>query len=147
LTPKDDLSIGDFAARAGVPASALRFYENRGLIRSRRTSGNQRRYARAELRRVAFIRTAQQIGLSLEEIADALAELPESRTPNRSDWARLSEHWKDRLNWQIDMLVKVRDKLTDCIGCGCLSLSSCRLVNRDDHIASHGPGPRRLIEG
>jgi MerR family redox-sensitive transcriptional activator SoxR len=140
------LTIGEFAARAGVSTSALRFYESRGLIASERTSGNQRRYPRAELRRLAFIRTAQSVGLSLEEITSALHELPDRRIPTRADWTRLSTHWHERLNDRIRMLEKLRDNLTGCIGCGCLSLGVCKLYNDKDALATHGAGPRILIE-
>ncbi len=144
--PGSMLTIGEFADRAGVPASALRFYERRGLIRSVRTSGNQRRFQRSELRRVAFIRTAQNVGLSLAEIVDALDGLPQSRTPTTADWEKLSRTWHDRLSHQIRLLEKLRDELTGCIGCGCLSLSRCRLNNPEDVLATRGPGPRILLE-
>lgn len=143
--PGSMLTIGEFARRAGVPASALRFYERRGLIRSVRTSGNQRRFQRSELRRVAFIRTAQTVGLSLAEITLALEQLPESRTPTRSDWQELSSVWRDRLSGQIRMLEKLRDELTDCIGCGCLSLDKCTLSNPGDELAAKGPGAQILL--
>ncbi|ADD45976.1 redox-sensitive transcriptional activator SoxR [Stackebrandtia nassauensis] len=142
---QDHLTVGEFADRAGVSAPTLRFYEKRGLITSERTSGNQRRYSRAELRRVAFIRTAQKVGLSLDEIASALAELPDARTPNKADWQRLSSRWQDRLNAKIRTLENLRDELTNCIGCGCLSLKSCAIANRYDELAAQGPGPRRLL--
>jgi MerR family redox-sensitive transcriptional activator SoxR len=139
-----ELTIGELSARSGVAPSALRYYERLGLIRSCRTPGNQRRYERAELRRVAFIRIAQQVGVSLEEIRDALGSLPDSRTPTREDWARLSERWRDRLEEKIDLLKRLRDDLVDCIGCGCLSLQRCRLYNPDDVLAAEGPGARLL---
>jgi MerR family redox-sensitive transcriptional activator SoxR len=142
---QDSLTIGELAARSGVAPSALRYYERLGLIRARRTSGNQRRYERAELRRVAFIRIAQQVGVSLDEIRTALAELPDSRTPTRADWERLSRRWRRRLEEQIALLERLRDNLTGCIGCGCLSLRTCRLYNPQDQLAAVGPGPRRLI--
>jgi MerR family redox-sensitive transcriptional activator SoxR len=142
---QDLLTIGEIAARSGVAASALRYYERIGLIRAGRTTGNQRRYERAELRRVAFIRIAQQVGVSLDEIREALASLPESRTPTRADWARLSARWRGRLQEQIDLLERLRDELTGCIGCGCLSLQRCRLYNPSDALAAEGPGPRRLL--
>jgi MerR family transcriptional regulator, redox-sensitive transcriptional activator SoxR len=145
IVVQDSLTIGDLAARSGVAPSALRYYERLGLIRATRTSGNQRRYERAELRRVAFIRIAQQVGISLEEIRAALAELPDSRTPNRADWERLSRRWRSRLEEQIALLGRLRDNLTSCIGCGCLSLRSCRLYNPDDQLATTGSGPRRLL--
>lgn len=143
--PQPLLTIGEFAARAGVPASALRFYERRGLLRPIRTSGNQRRYPRSELRRVAFIRTAQTVGLSLTEITQALDELPEGRTPTRADWEQLSNDWHDRLTGQIRLLERLRDDLSGCIGCGCLSLGTCALYNTDDRLADTGTGPRILL--
>jgi MerR family transcriptional regulator, redox-sensitive transcriptional activator SoxR len=134
------LTIGELSARSGVAPSALRFYEQQGLIRSTRTSGNQRRYERSELRRVAFIRIAQQIGISLDRIQRALAELPDSRTPTKADWERLSRTWRAELDERIDMLRKLRDDLTGCIGCGCLSLQQCSLYNPGDKLAAQGPG-------
>jgi len=141
----DSLTIGEVSARSGVPTSALRFYEARGLVRAGRTTGNQRRYDRAELRRVAFIRIAQRVGLSLDDIASALATLPGSRTPTKADWARLSAAWRARLDEQIGMLERLRDRLTGCIGCGCLSLQRCRISNPDDQRAADGPGPAYLL--
>lgn len=135
------LTIGQLAERAGVATSAIRFYESRGLVHSVRTTGNQRRYEQAELRRVAFIRTAQRVGLSLDEIAEALATLPTGRAPNKADWARLSKAWRPRLDEQIERIERLRDKLDGCIGCGCLSLRSCALNNPDDEAAERGPGP------
>jgi MerR family transcriptional regulator, redox-sensitive transcriptional activator SoxR len=142
---QDSLTIGELAARSGVAASALRYYERLGLIRAGRTTGNQRRYERAELRRVAFIRIAQQVGVSLDEIRTALDALPASRTPTRADWARLSMRWRGRIQDQIELLERLRDDLTGCIGCGCLSLQRCRLYNPSDTLAAEGPGPRRLL--
>ena len=139
-----DLTIGELAERSGVAPSALRFYEDRGLIASRRTTGNQRRYARATLRRVAFIRTAQRVGLTLEEVSEALATLPEGRTPTKADWARLSRSWRPRLDEQIRRIELLRDRLDGCIGCGCLSLRTCSLINPGDWLAQEGPGPVRL---
>jgi MerR family redox-sensitive transcriptional activator SoxR len=139
-----ELTIGELADRSGVSTSALRFYEERGLIESRRTTGNQRRYAKATLRRVAFIRTAQRVGLALEEVADALATLPQGRTPTKADWARLSRSWRPRLDEQIRRIELLRDRLDGCIGCGCLSLRTCTLVNPGDYLADQGPGPVRL---
>jgi len=136
------LSISDVAARAGVAPSALRFYESRGLIAAGRTSGGQRRYRRDVLRRVAFIRAAQRVGLSLAEITEALSALPSGRTPTRSDWARLSRRWQERLDDRIRLLSELRDDLTSCIGCGCLSLRTCALYNPGDQAAELGPGPR-----
>lgn len=139
------LSVGQLAQRAGVAVSALHYYEARGLIQSQRNAGNQRRYARDVLRRVAFIRTAQQLGIGLEEIGQALAALPEQRTPTKQDWAKLSARWRDRIDQRIDELQKLRDQLDQCIGCGCLSLANCRIYNADDALAAQGAGPRRWL--
>jgi len=133
-------TIGHLSERSGVAPSAIRFYESRGLISSVRTTGNQRRYEPSMLRRVAFIRTAQRIGLSLDEIGDALSTLPEGRTPTKADWTRLSRRWRHRLNQQIEQIERLRDRLDGCIGCGCLSLKSCSLSNPGDRAAAHGPG-------
>lgn len=139
-----ELTVGQLAERSGVAVSALHFYEKQGLIGSRRTSGNQRRYRRDVLRRVALIRVAQRVGISLAEIRDALAELPENRTPDRADWERLSRRWHDELDLRIRNLTRLRDQFTDCIGCGCLSIDRCRLANPGDVLAAEGPGPHRL---
>lgn len=139
------LTIGELSARSGVAPSALRFYEQQGLIRPTRTSGNQRRYERAELRRVAFIRIAQQVGVSLDRIRQALAELPDARTPTKADWEKLSYQWRAELDNRITTLERLRDNLTSCIGCGCLSLKSCHLHNPQDQLSSAGPGPHRLL--
>src|SRR3954454_16230750 len=133
------------AARSGVAPSALRYYERQGLIRSTRTGGNQRRYERSELRRVAFIRIAQQVGVSLDEIRGALASLPENRTPTKADWSRLSAHWRRKLEDRITLMERLRDQLTGCIGCGCLSMQRCKLVNPSDRLAATGPGARILL--
>ena len=140
------LSIGELVQRSGVPASALRYYESLGLVRSVRSGGNQRRYERAELRRVAFIRIAQRVGLSLEEITEALESLPRGRTPTKADWARLSARWRSRLDEQIALLERLRDRLSSCIGCGCLSLRRCRISNPDDELADLGPGPQWILK-
>jgi MerR family redox-sensitive transcriptional activator SoxR len=140
----EQLTIGQVAERSGVPHTALRFYEESGLIEAERTAGNQRRYPRAVLRRLAFIRTAQRVGLSLEQIKDALATLPDGRPPNKGDWARLSRTWRTELDTRIDALQRLRDRLTGCIGCGCLSLRSCALHNPDDEAAALGPGSLKL---
>jgi MerR family redox-sensitive transcriptional activator SoxR len=140
------LTIGELAARSGVPASTLRYYDRLGLIPAERSAGNQRRYPRSVLRRVAFVRVAQRVGVSLEEITAALATLPADHTPTKSDWQRLSRVWHDRLDERIGLLVRLRDQLSGCIGCGCLSMKSCRLYNPDDELASHGTGPRRVLE-
>ncbi|GIL31952.1 redox-sensitive transcriptional activator SoxR [Actinocatenispora comari] len=141
----ETLTIGELAARSGVAASALRYYDKLGLLQSDRSGGNQRRFSRSELRRVAFIRIAQRVGLSLDEIRDALALLPENRTPTRGDWARLSRAWRSRLDDQIQLMERLRDRLASCIGCGCLSLKKCELSNPHDVLATDGPGPRYLI--
>ncbi|MEV0899621.1 redox-sensitive transcriptional activator SoxR [Actinoplanes sp. NPDC049802] len=141
----EHLTIGELSARSGVAPSALRFYEREGLIHASRTSGNQRRYDRAELRRVAFIKIAQQVGVSLDEIREALASLPENRTPTKADWSRLSARWRHRLQERIGVLERLRDQLTGCIGCGCLSLQRCKLVNPSDRLAVSGAGPRMIL--
>lgn len=141
------LTIGELSARSGLAPSALRYYERLGLIRSTRTGGNQRRYERSELRRVAFIRIAGQVGVPLEEIRAALASLPDERTPTKADWARLSRAWRHRLEDRIGLLERLRDRLDGCIGCGCLSMRQCALYNPDDTLAAQGPGPRRLLAG
>jgi MerR family redox-sensitive transcriptional activator SoxR len=135
------VTIGQLAQRSGVATSAIRFYESRGLIHSVRTTGNQRRYEQSTLRRVAFLRAAQQVGLSLEEIGQALATLPDNRTPTKADWTRLSQAWQSRLDEQIVRIERLRDRLTACIGCGCLSLKTCALYNPGDTLADRGPGP------
>jgi MerR family redox-sensitive transcriptional activator SoxR len=143
-TTTDLLTIGEVATRSGVAASALRYYESMGLITSVRSGGGQRRFRRNVLRRIAFIRVAQQIGLTLDEIATALDSLPERRTPNRGDWQRLSRPWQERIDRRIHELEALRDQLTSCIGCGCLSLRDCSLYNRNDELAARGSGPHRL---
>jgi MerR family transcriptional regulator, redox-sensitive transcriptional activator SoxR len=140
-----ELTVGQLAERSGVAVSALHFYERQGLISSRRTSGNQRRYRRDTLRRVALIRIAQRVGIPLAQVRAALAELPEGRTPNRADWERLSQRWHEELDERVRRLQQLRDRFTDCIGCGCLSLDRCRLANPHDALAERGPGPRRLV--
>jgi len=141
----DRITIGELAARSGVATSALRFYGECGLIAAERTAGNHRVYPRATLRRVAFIRAAQEVGLTLDEIGRALAILPMDRTPAKRDWERLSRAWRERLDEHIAELERVRDSLTGCIGCGCLSLRTCRLLNRGDRAAARGAGARYLL--
>ena len=141
----EPLTIGQVAARAGAATSALRFYEDRGLIQSERTGASHRRYQRSVIRRVAFIVFAQRIGLTLEEVGAELAKLPENRVPTRADWAELSSSWTGRIDERIAELERLRAGLTECIGCGCLSLDRCKLANPDDRAASLGPGPRYWI--
>jgi len=141
----DPLTVGDLAARSGVAVSTLHYYERRGLLSAARSTGNQRRYPRAALRRVAFIRAAQQLGIGLAEIGAALAELPQQRTPTKADWSRLSSHWREQLDRRIAALQALRDRLDGCIGCGCLSLRACALYNPQDRCAEQGIGPQRLI--
>lgn len=143
--PDNWIPIGELARRAGVAASALRFYEAQGLIRSQRSAGGRRHYARSELRRVAFIRAAQAVGLPLERIAAALHSLPDKRTPTQADWTRLSRGWKPLLDARIAELTRLRDQLDSCIGCGCLSLKRCALYNPGDGAAALGSGPRYLL--
>jgi MerR family transcriptional regulator, redox-sensitive transcriptional activator SoxR len=139
------LTIGEVAKRSGVAASALRFYEQRGLIRSERAGSGHRRFPRAVLRRIAFIVFAQRIGLTLEEIGAELAKLPPDRAPTRRDWSRLSSGWSARIDERIAELERLKVGLTECIGCGCLSLDRCRLANPGDRVAAHGPGPRYWV--
>jgi len=141
----DSLTIADVARRSGVAASALRFYEQRHLIASERTGAGHRRYPRAVLRRIAFIVFAQRIGLSLEEISEAVARLPNNRVPERADWAKLSASWRARVDARIEELERVKAGLTECIGCGCLSLQVCRLANPEDRAGRVGPGARYLM--
>ena len=145
MKPSAYLTVGEAARRCGVNTSTLRFYEERGLIKSERTTGNQRRYQRATLRRISVIKVAQTIGLTLEEIGEALAELPDARTPNKRDWESLSRKWRIHLDSRIEQLQRMRERLTLCIGCGCLSLRNCSLRNADDHVAELGAGPRFLL--
>ena len=138
------LTVGELARRGGVAVSALHYYESRGLIHAERSTGNQRRYLRAALRRVAFIRAAQQLGVGLAEIAEALEQLPQQRSPNKADWARLSAGWRAQLDARIAALQALRDRLDGCIGCGCLSLRACALYNPQDELAQRGSGAQRL---
>jgi MerR family redox-sensitive transcriptional activator SoxR len=141
----DLLTISEVSRRSGVASSALRFYEERGLITSERAGSGHRRYPRPVLRRIAFIVFAQRIGLTLEEIGGELAKLPENRVPDRSDWAKLSSSWSARIEERIDELERLKLGLTECIGCGCLSLDRCKLSNPEDRAARRGPGPRYWI--
>ena len=142
----DLLPIGEVAERSGVSVPTVRFYEERGLIRSVRTSGNQRRFERHALRRIAVVRAGQRFGLSLAEIGEALATLPDDRPPTKRDWTRLSTRWHALLSERIAAMTAVRDGLASCIGCGCLSLRSCPVYNHADELAAEGPGPRRWPE-
>jgi MerR family redox-sensitive transcriptional activator SoxR len=143
---KDELiAIGEMSERSGVAPSALRFYESIGLVCSERSPGGHRMFRRSMLRRVAFIRIAQRLGLSLEEIGEALSTLPADRTPTRAQWAKLSRSWRQNLDDRIASLESLRDDLTGCIGCGCLSLQRCRLYNPDDAASGLGTGPRYLL--
>jgi MerR family transcriptional regulator, redox-sensitive transcriptional activator SoxR len=141
----DELTIGEVAKRSGVAASALRFYEERELISSERAGSGHRRYPRSVLRRIAFIVFAQKVGLTLEEIGGELAKLPPDRAPTRRDWTRLSSAWSERIDDRIAELERLKHGLTECIGCGCLSLDRCRLSNPDDAAARYGPGPRYWV--
>jgi MerR family redox-sensitive transcriptional activator SoxR len=141
----DQMTIGEIAERSGLAPSAIRFYERRGLIAAERTSGNQRRYRRDVLRRIAFVRIAQRVGLSLEEIVEALGGLPLEKAPSAHDWQRLTRGWRERLDERIVLLEALRGGLTSCIGCGCLSLRTCALANPNDAVGAEGPGPRYLL--
>jgi MerR family transcriptional regulator, redox-sensitive transcriptional activator SoxR len=140
------LSVGDVASRSGVAVSTLHFYERQGLIASERTAGNQRRYRRDVLRRIAFVRVSQRVGVPLADIRAALDSLPAGRTPTKKDWARLSRLWRTELDQRIRDLQHLRDDLTDCMGCGCLSLRTCALQNPSDELAAEGAGPRRWAD-
>jgi len=142
---EDRLTIGELARRSGLAPSAIRFYERVGLLAAERSEGGQRRFRRDVLRRVAFIRVAQRVGLSLEEIAQALAGLPADRAPTREDWRRMTRTWRDRIDQRITLLEALRQGLGECIGCGCLSLRTCALSNPDDWAATLGSGPRYLL--
>lgn len=137
-----ELSVGEVARRSGVAVSALHFYERKGLIHSLRTAGNQRRFSRDVLRRLAVIRVAQRVGMPLEAVANAFAALPENKTPTRAEWAKMSALWRGELDQRIEELLLLRDQLTDCIGCGCLSLKRCRLANPGDALGEQGEGPQ-----
>ncbi|AZF47198.1 redox-sensitive transcriptional activator SoxR [Pseudomonas sp. R2-7-07] len=139
-----ELSVGQLAARSGVAVTALHFYETKGLIKSNRNAGNQRRYPRDVLRRVVVIKIAQRLGIPLATIGEALQALPEGRTPTAKDWARLSARWREDLDERINKLVQLRDKLNGCIGCGCLSMDACPLRNQGDQLGERGPGAQLL---
>ena len=144
----DLLTVGEIARRSGFAASAIRYYESQGLVTAQRDGGGQRRFERSVLRRLAFIRAAANVGLSLDEIREELHGLPENRTPTRADWQRISRHWRQRLDDQIAALNRLRNGLDSCIGCGCLSMQTCGITNPDDVAATMGPGaaylPRQL---
>jgi MerR family redox-sensitive transcriptional activator SoxR len=142
---KRTLSIGDIAQRTGLSVSAVRFYEDKGLVAPERNAGGQRRYTRADLRRLSFVMAAQRLGLSLTAIAEAMSALPADRAPSKADWTRVATGIEARLEAQIAMLQALRDKLDGCIGCGCLSLETCALYNADDRAAAAGPGPRFIL--
>ena len=145
LTSRDLLPIGEMARRTGLSVSAIRFYEERGLVEPVRTAGNQRRYLRSDLRRISFILIAQQLGLSLTEIAEELKRLPHGRTPTAGDWRTISAAIRGRIEQRIAELERVRDRLDGCIGCGCLSLKHCAIYNPGDTLAQEGPGPRKVL--
>ena len=145
MKANDMLPIGDLARRTGLSVSAIRFYEDKGLVEAHRTAGNQRRFLRSDIRRLSFILIAQRLGLSLGEIEQALARLPQGRTPNAADWARISGLIRTRIDAQIAALEKVREDLDGCIGCGCLSLKKCALYNAGDRWGESGAGPRGLL--
>jgi len=140
MSDRHGLSVGQVAERSGFAASAVRFYEREGLITARRNAGGHRRFDPDVLRRLAFIRAATHVGLTLDEVKQALAQLPDERTPTKADWARISRAWRSRLDAEIAALEALRDGLTSCIGCGCLSLQRCRISNPDDRVADQGPG-------
>ena len=145
LTSRDLIPIGEMARRTGLSVSAIRFYEDKGLVEPVRTGGNQRRFLRSDIRRLSFILIAQQLGLTLAEIDAVMRRLPHGRTPNAKDWQAISGAIRDRIDAQIAQLERTRDRLDGCIGCGCLSLRTCQLYNKDDHLGAEGPGPRHVL--
>lgn len=146
MTVGNFITIGQLSARTGVAVSAIRFYEERGLLQSLRTSGNQRRFMRSDIRRVSFILIAQKLGLALAEIEAQLATLPNERTPSFADWQRISRSMRVQIDEKINLLTRTRNQLDQCIGCGCLSLDKCRLYNKDDRLGLKGPGPRAILD-
>lgn len=146
MTVGNFITIGQLSARTGVAVSAIRFYEERGLLQSLRTSGNQRRFMRSDIRRVSFILIAQKLGLALSEIEAQLAALPNERTPNLGDWQRISRSMRAAIDEKMNLLGRARNQLDQCIGCGCLSLEKCRLYNKDDRLGLKGPGPRAVLD-
>lgn len=139
------ISIGQLARRTGVAVSALRFYEEKGLLHPLRSAGNQRKFLRSDIRRVSFILIAQKLGLGLSEIEDQLAKLPEGRNPTLSDWQKISRAMREQIDARINLLTRTRNQLDQCIGCGCLSLQKCELYNKGDRLGAHGPGPRAVL--
>ncbi len=146
MTAQTFITIGQLAKRTGVAVSAIRFYEEKGLLQSLRTSGNQRRFLRSDIRRVSFILIAQRLGLALSEIEEELATLPEGRTPSPRDWQKISRRMRDQIDTRITLLTRTRAKLDGCIGCGCLSLQKCQLYNPNDKMGAAGPGPRAVLD-
>ena len=140
------ITIGQLSRRTGVAVSALRFYEERGLLEPWRTAGNQRRYLRSDIRRVSFLLIAQRLGLSLAEIEEQLAQLPHGRTPTLADWQKISRRMRVQIDEKIQLLTRTRNQLDGCIGCGCLSLRKCQLYNKDDRLGAAGPGPRAVLD-
>ncbi len=145
MAVKRGFSIGDLASRTGLSVSAIRFYEKKGLITPDRNAGNQRRYEGADIRRLSFILIAQQIGLSIEQIKEVMAQLPDGRAPTKADWSKISRKFRKTLDDRIAMMERMRDRLDGCIGCGCLSLKACQLYNPDDQARRHGVGPRYVV--
>ncbi len=145
MNSNDLLTIGELARRTGLSVSAIRFYEEKGLVEALRTAGNQRRFLRGDIRRLSFILIAQKLGLALADIEQHLAQLPQGRTPNARDWNAISRAIKAQLDQRIAELERTRDRMDGCIGCGCLSLKKCQLYNKDDHLAKEGPGPRQVL--
>lgn len=145
MKANDLLTIGDLARRTGLSVSAIRFYEEKGLVEALRTSGNQRRFLRSDIRRLSFILIAQRLGLALGEIEEHLAKLPQGRTPNARDWAKISKSIRSEIDARIAELERTRDRLDGCIGCGCLSLKTCQLYNKDDRLGAEGAGPRQVL--
>ncbi len=145
MNKNDLIPIGELARRTGIAVSAIRFYEDKGLVHALRTSGNQRRFLRSDIRRLSFILIAQKLGLGLSEIETELSKLPQGRTPTRSDWQQISRALRGQIDAKIEVLNRTRAKLDECIGCGCLSLQRCKLYNKDDHAAAQGSGPRYVL--
>jgi MerR family transcriptional regulator, redox-sensitive transcriptional activator SoxR len=146
MTVGNFITIGQLSQRTGVAVSAIRFYEEKGLLQSLRTSGNQRRFMRSDIRRVSFILIAQKLGLALNEIEAQLVSLPNERTPNLGDWQRISRSMRAAIDEKMNLLTRTRNQLDQCIGCGCLSLDKCRLYNKDDRLGLKGPGPRAVLD-